>query len=60
MQKLLIAIIVAAFVVGAGPSAAQVPTALAEMNAVGHIKFEAKGKKGKSKAGKKSRGTAKR
>jgi len=34
-------------VVGAGPSAAQAPTALAEMNAVGHIKFEAKGKKGK-------------
>ena len=60
MQKLLIAVTAAAFILCAGPSAAQAPSAMAEMNAASHIKFEAKGKKGKSKAGKKSRSAAKK
>jgi len=60
MPKLLIAVAAAAFVLGAGPSAANAPSAMAEMNSVGHINFEAKGKKGKSKAGKKSRSAGKK
>lgn len=60
MQKLLIAIAAAAFWGGAGPSAAQAPAGLAEMHPVGYFKFDAKAKKGKSKAGKQSRSAARK
>ena len=60
MHKLLIAIAATAFIVGAGPSAAKAPTSLAGMSPAGYVKFDAKAKKGKSKAGKKSRSAAKK